>query len=432
MRPIQLFPLFSAIGCLARPLISFGEIHSPFTPTIRRVSQFPLGTWVENIAVRPNGHLLVTLTSAAEIYEIDPFSVTSTDHTRPAFSFDGYSNITGITEIETDIFVACVDSRYIWKLDFSIGNTPQASLVTMIPDAQLLNGVATLNSAKGIVVIADSSAGCIWRVDINTGEYEVILKDATMHPEPILGLKLGINGLKVLGNTIYYTNTPKKLFCRVQVDPISARATSPIEVISDTIEADDFAITSSGVAYLASIYQNAITKVSPGGRSEIVTMSLNSSSIHNPTSAAFGRTMVDANVLYITSGGGSATSINGSFVEGGAVANPPGLVPGESATDGQYLIELFRNKTFNPRDLAALVGAHTVGQQYFVDPSRAGQSLDSSPGVWDVRFYRDFSLSNPPQGVFRLPSDEALSRSDGTSSRFEAFTVSLQTTPPPN
>jgi sugar lactone lactonase YvrE len=265
--------------------------------------------------------LLVTLTSAAEIYEIDPFSVTSTNHTRPAFSFDGYSNITGITEIETDIFVACVDSRYIWKLDFSIGNTPQASLVTMIPDAQLLNGVATLNSAKGIVVIADSSAGCIWRVDINTGEYEVILKDATMHPEPILGLKLGINGLKVLGNTIYYTNTPKKLFCRVQVDPISARATSPIEVISDTIEADDFAITSSGVAYLATIYQNAITKVSPGGRSEIVTVSLNSSSIHNPTSAAFGRTMVDANVLYISSGGGSATSINGSFAEGGAVVS---------------------------------------------------------------------------------------------------------------
>jgi catalase (peroxidase I) len=28
--------------------------------------------------VRPNGRLLVTLTSAAEIYEIDPFSVTST------------------------------------------------------------------------------------------------------------------------------------------------------------------------------------------------------------------------------------------------------------------------------------------------------------------------------------------------------------------
>ncbi|GFF24211.1 putative L-ascorbate peroxidase 6 [Aspergillus lentulus] len=318
MLPIQLFPLFSAIGCLARPLIPFGEIHSPFTPTLRRVSQFPLGTWVENIAVRPNGHLLITLTSAPEIYEIDPFSVTSANDTRPAFSFDGYSNVTGLTEIETDIFVTCVDGRYVWKLDFSMGNTPQASLVTMIPDAQLLNGVATLNSAKGIVVIADSSGGCIWRVDINTGEYEVILKDGTMHPEPILGLNLGINGLKVLGNTIYYTNTPKQLFCRVQVDPISARATGPIDVISDTIEADDFAITSSGVAYLATIYQNAITKVPPAGRSEIVTASLNSSSIRNPTSAAFGRTMVDANVLYISSGGGP---INGSFVEGGAVVS---------------------------------------------------------------------------------------------------------------
>ena len=34
------------------------------------------------------------------------------------------------------------------------------------------------------------------------------------------------------------------------------------------------------------------------------------------------------------------------------------------------------------------------------------------------------------RGVFRLPSDEALSAADGTSSRFEAFTVSLCASPP--
>lgn len=77
-------------------------------------------------------------------------------------------------------------------------------------------------------------------------------------------------------------------------------------------------------------------------------------------------------------------------------ANPAGLIPGNNVTDAGYLIELFQNKTINARGLAALVGAHTVGQQYFVDPSRAGQSLDSTPGIWDVQFYRDITSQNSP------------------------------------
>jgi Peroxidase. len=77
--------------------------------------------------------------------------------------------------------------------------------------------------------------------------------------------------------------------------------------------------------------------------------------------------------------------------------NPPELIPGNNITDGAYLVELFQNKTINPRGLAALVGAHTIGQQFFVDPSRAGQSLDSTPGIWDVQFYRDVLSTNPAQ-----------------------------------
>ncbi|KAJ5186846.1 heme peroxidase [Penicillium cf. viridicatum] len=103
-------------------------------------------------------------------------------------------------------------------------------------------------------------------------------------------------------------------------------------------------------------------------------------------------------------------------------ANPMGLIPSNKATDATFLIELFQNKTFTARDLAALFGAHTVAQQLYVDPSKAGQTLDSTPGVWDMNFYREMALSEPPSGVFRLPSDEALSLADGTSSRFEAFT----------
>lgn len=77
-------------------------------------------------------------------------------------------------------------------------------------------------------------------------------------------------------------------------------------------------------------------------------------------------------------------------------ANPMGLIPSNNATDAIFLIELFQNKTFTARDLAALLGAHTVAQQLYVDPSKAGQTLDSTPGIWDMNFYREMALPEPP------------------------------------
>lgn len=77
-------------------------------------------------------------------------------------------------------------------------------------------------------------------------------------------------------------------------------------------------------------------------------------------------------------------------------ANPRGLIPSNNVTDATYLIELFENKTISPRDLAALLGAHTVAQQFDVNPALAGQGLDSTPGVWDMNFYQEMALPTSP------------------------------------
>ncbi|CBF73461.1 uncharacterized protein ANIA_07888 [Aspergillus nidulans FGSC A4] len=315
MLAYEFLAFFLIIGCLAQPPISSlkGRGTSGIEPST--VSQFPLGTWAENIAVRQNGNLLVTLLTAPEVHEIIPSN--SFSSARLAFAFEGHSNVTGITEVKADVFVVCVDGGSLWELNFREGDTPHGSLLTRIPEAQL-NGLATLNPANGIVIAADSTNGCIWRVDVKTRAYESVLKDETMQPVPVNDVQLGINGLQVFGNTAYYTNTPKNLFCRVQLHPVSGRPTSPVDIISDSVEADDFAITPAGIAYLANTYQNKITKFS-WRNSEVIAGSLNSSSIPNPTSAIFGRTAKDRNVLYVTTGGGEAGPINGTFVEGGAV-----------------------------------------------------------------------------------------------------------------
>lgn len=104
-----------------------------------------------------------------------------------------------------------------------------------------------------------------------------------------------------------------------------------------------------------------------------------------------------------------------------STAAPDGLLPpadGEAA----FLIDLFRNKTIAPHGLTALVGAHTTSQQFFVDPGRAGDPQDSSPGVWDVLFYSQVldPRATPPR-VFRFESDINLSRAPETTGEWLNF-----------
>jgi hypothetical protein len=74
------------------------------------------------------------------------------------------------------------------------------------------------------------------------------------------------------------------------------------------------------------------------------------------------------------------------------------------------LIALFKDKRINPHELAALVGAHSASKQFFVNTTRAGAPQDSTPGVWDVKFYGETLSANPPKVVFKFPSDVALSQ----------------------
>ncbi|KAI0021973.1 ligninase H2 [Xylariomycetidae sp. FL0641] len=97
------------------------------------------------------------------------------------------------------------------------------------------------------------------------------------------------------------------------------------------------------------------------------------------------------------------------------------LLPDASAAPAD-LVRLFRDKTLSPHALVALVGAHTVSRQRAVDAGRAGDPQDSTPGVWDVRFYgeTDGSLGAPDR-VFHIPSDTALAGYAVTADEWAMF-----------
>lgn len=92
-----------------------------------------------------------------------------------------------------------------------------------------------------------------------------------------------------------------------------------------------------------------------------------------------------------------------------SVAAPDGLLPGVNDS-ADKLIDLFEDKTISAHQLAALVGAHSTSQQFFVDTAKAGQPLDSTPGIWDTLFYNQTLAATVPKKVFRLQSDLVLSQ----------------------
>jgi len=97
-----------------------------------------------------------------------------------------------------------------------------------------------------------------------------------------------------------------------------------------------------------------------------------------------------------------------------------GLLPDVHA-DADSLIQLFKDKTIHEHGLAALVGAHTTSQQLFVDPSRARDPQDSTPGVWDVLFYNQTISDNVPPRVFKFPSDVALAAHPNIAPEWKKF-----------
>jgi hypothetical protein len=72
-------------------------------------------------------------------------------------------------------------------------------------------------------------------------------------------------------------------------------------------------------------------------------------------------------------------------------------------------------------DLAALIGAHTAAKQRFVDPSKAGASLDSTVGTWDNKYYSETKRGKAP---FTMQSDKNVAQHPLTAVPFDTFALS--------
>jgi sugar lactone lactonase YvrE len=344
---MYLWALIFAVAALASPVTESSTASNATLPLPHSlVHKFHQGTWLENIAVRSNGSLLVTdVVTSASLYQIsDPTTANPSVSLIHNFN-DSVNGILGIAETKPDVFTILGGNftgfgRQIngtfsaWEVDLTNNKhhhgrnnenygPPAIRLITAIKPAAFPNGVEAIPRNRTTVLIADSALGLVWRLDTLTGKYSVALQTPEMAVVPGAPLALGINGIRIHNDSLYWTNSFRLAVYRLRIDGNGAQARgSKVEKVVEITEAlflDDFAIDGDGTVWVTDGPGNRVFAVPPSGNYEVVEGAMTEMSVAGCTAAAFGRSKKDGKTLYVTTSGGQAVPVNGTVTEGGKV-----------------------------------------------------------------------------------------------------------------
>jgi hypothetical protein len=287
------------------------------------IASFPPHFFLESLAVRADGSILVTVLNRKQLWYVPAPSGGQPVNPTPVHTFDGFAM--GIVETEPDIFyVSTVNPTTLQRLDlggWAPGTPVKPTRVLTFDQPAGLNGACLMG--PHIILLADSLAGWVWRVDLAddglTATASVWLRHHSMAPDPDNGLtsplgpQPGINGIRFAArtNVVHYTSTGQKLFMRVAVDPGSHTPVGEPEVVAADITADDFCLDeNAGVAYLTTHTDNTIVRVPIDAGAEGATTCVVAGAPYNeqlvgPSSAAWARGQADyGHIAYVTTDGG--------------------------------------------------------------------------------------------------------------------------------
>ncbi|KAJ7668172.1 hypothetical protein B0H17DRAFT_950057 [Mycena rosella] len=298
------------------------------TFSTRVVYQSPTGLFLENIAVRPSGKLLLNSVASPTLHTLDPAAPNAT--LEEVYTFPNSTGLTGIVEYQPELYAlvssvinlttrrAALGSVAIWRVDFT-SKTPAATQIVGIPESTVINGLSVVPGNPDLILASDSNIGAVYEINMRTGTARIAIQDSTMTPgapEPAHG----INGLHVRNGFLYFANTQRGTFSRVPLAVqrgavLQAGAVQVLGSVQDAVEEyDDFALDGEGHAWVAT-HPGALTLYSslangtwtqetaagdPEGNYAVFT---------EPTSAAFGRGGCEK-ILYVTTGGGQIVSVD--------------------------------------------------------------------------------------------------------------------------
>ena len=294
------------------------------------VASFPKKYFLENLAIRRDNSVLVTVANQKELWYVPP--VHGPAPVAPTCIHRFADVPTGIVETEPDVFYLVsgnfytTHEAYLHHLDlrgWAPGEPIKLETVLQFPDtAKGLNGACLL--APKVMLVADSFASLIWRVDLPADKggqptARVWLRHESMgyYPGELKPEQPGVNGVRYADKThhLYYTATAKKLFMRVAVDPHTHEPAGEPELVVAGRMGDDFCLDEANkVIYLTTHRQNTIDRVSMdpaknSGFTQSVAGDPFTEQLIGPSSGAWGRGPGEepGKVAYFLTDGGTAS-----------------------------------------------------------------------------------------------------------------------------
>jgi hypothetical protein len=279
----------------------------------RVIHQFPKGAWLENIAVRSNGRILVVRYDVPEVWEIDPSASPASG--RLVHRFPDASACSGLAETAPDRFAVLVGSAKkvltmpktwaVHEIDVAASPAKVRTVTGEVPKAGMLNGVTLLN--PNAVLASDTTKGVIWRVDLRTGRSEIVLGETgkDKRQNPVLGI--GVNGVRYQNGFVWVSNTIKGGMTMIPVDAQTGRDTgAPVTFAKKLLLTDDFAVARDGNSVFAcSHWQNGLIRLALNSGETVVAGGKGTGVMLGPTSAVWGRGPGKESTLYVSTMGKS-------------------------------------------------------------------------------------------------------------------------------
>ncbi|KXX79208.1 hypothetical protein MMYC01_203695 [Madurella mycetomatis] len=302
-------------------VVSLAELAACKLCPATTVYQFPDDTFIENLLALPSGHVLLSTFGSGNLLSIDPRASSTTPRT--VAKLGNATGLTAIAPLSLNLYAVAggvhapfsfVNNTMALYVVLVIGPQPTGVVITSIPvpGTTMMNGLAALPNRPSTVLSADSISGRLLRINTITREVDVAWTDPAIGAGGNTDIQFGINGIKIVGNYLYFTNSGQGTFARVPIDNEGNKAGS-VQIIATlpmpanmSYAFDDFDFDRCGNAYVA-MHSSSVVKITPSGEQTVVAGGPGfTPELKSPTSVS---TATDGKSIYISTGGESARPV---------------------------------------------------------------------------------------------------------------------------
>lgn len=266
----------------------------------RVVATWPVGTFIENIAVLADGSFAISVHNRREVLHVSRTGASARLASLPV-------SPAGLIAASDGVFAVAGEPGQGPHRLFKIGLDGSVEERMQVPDTLFLNGLTP--ARPGYAYTVDSIVGVVIELDLDAPSSRVVLRDERLtkcSPDPMVP---GANGIKLGDGALFITSTDRALVLKAELG--ANGLTGNVAVLAEHLRGDDLALDEAGDLYITNHIHNTLTRLKANG--ERIAIAGPDQGMAGSTACVFA--LDDPTGLYVTSTGGIVMPLNGVVQE---------------------------------------------------------------------------------------------------------------------